>query len=62
MVVSFGQWPYGDKPVWVCSSKSIDAIEGCNLQNETAPLNVCNEARKQGIKHLWLIGGGKLAA
>lgn len=60
MVVSFGQWPYGDKPVWVCSSNSTDAIEGCNLQNGKTPLDVYNEA--QGVKHLWLVGGGKLAA
>ena len=21
MIISFGQWPYGAKPVWVCTSK-----------------------------------------
>jgi dihydrofolate reductase len=62
MVVSFGPWPYGDKPVWVCSSKSIDAIEGCNLQNGKTPLDAYNEAQGQGVNHLWLVGGGKLAA
>ena len=62
MIVSFGQWPYDDKPVWVCSSNSIDAMKGCNLQSEKTPLDACNEAQKQGVKHLWLVGGGKLAS
>lgn len=62
MIVSFGQWPYGDKPVWVCSSKSINAIDGCNLQNGKTPLDVCNEAQALGLNHMWLVGGGKLAA
>jgi dihydrofolate reductase len=61
MIVSFGPWPYGNKPVWVCSSNSIDAIEGCNLQNGKTPPDVHNEAQEQGVNHLWLVGGGKLA-
>jgi len=62
MIVSFGQWPYGNKPVWVCSSKSINAMEGCNLQSGRTPLDTYNEAQAQGANHLWLVGGGKLAA
>ena len=61
MIVSFGQWPYGDKPTWVCSSNSIDAMKGCNLQSEKTPLDAYNEAQAQGVKHLWLVGGGNLA-
>ena len=62
MIVSFGQWPYGDKPVWVCSSISIDAMDGCNLQNGKTPLDAYNEAGAQGLNHMWLVGGGNLAA
>ena len=62
MIVSFGQWPYGDKPIWVCSGNSIDAMKGCNIQSEKTPLGTYNEAQAQGVKHLWLVGGGTLAA
>ena len=62
MIVSFGEWPYGDKPVWICTTRSVDAIEGCNLQSGTIPLEVYSEAQVQGVKHLWLVGGGMLAA
>lgn len=62
MIASFGQWPYAEKPVWVCTSKSIEAMNGCNLQNGKTPLDVYSEAQAQGLNHLWLVGGGKLAA
>lgn len=62
MIVSFGQWPYGDKPVWVCTSKRIDSMDDCNLQNGKTPLDAYNEAQAQGLNHMWLVGGGKLAA
>ena len=31
MINSFGQWPYGDKAVWVCSSSKVKPINDCNL-------------------------------
>ena len=62
MIISFGEWPYGDKPVWVCSSQTIEAIEGCNLQAGKTPVEACREAESMGAKHMWLVGGGSLAA
>lgn len=62
MILSFGTWPYGDKPVWICSSNKIDAIEGCNLQQGTTPDKVEKAAKEMDIKHLWLVGGGTLAS
>lgn len=62
MIVSFGKWPYGNKPVWICTTRSIDAIEGCNLQKGKTPLEVYSEANAQGVNHLWLVGGGVIAA
>lgn len=62
MIVSFGHWPYGDKPVWVCSSKTIKPEEGCNLQTENTPEEVYKEANVTNTKHLWLVGGGSLAS
>lgn len=62
MIVSFGAWPYGDKPVWICSSNSITAIEGCNLKVGRKPKEVYSAAKEMNIKHLWLVGGGSLAS
>lgn len=61
-IQAYGSWPYGDKPTWVCTTKSINIMEGCNLQNGTTPTDTYKEAQEQGIKHLWLVGGGKLAS
>jgi len=62
MVVSFGQWPYGEKPVWVCSSNKISPVEGINLQAGSTPEDVHKAANEMNIKHLWLVGGGRLAS
>lgn len=62
MIASFGTWPYGDKPTWVCSSQNITPLPGCNLQPESSPVEVFQVAQKQKCTHLWLIGGGKLAS
>ncbi|MCU7845663.1 MAG: dihydrofolate reductase family protein [Candidatus Thiodiazotropha sp. (ex Monitilora ramsayi)] len=61
-VVNYGQWPYGDKPVWVCSSRKILPMEGCNLQEGSTPEDVYKTATEMNIKHLWCVGGGELAS
>ena len=62
MIRSFGAWPYGAKPVWVCTRSKVESIEGANLQRDTSPKEVVRAAREQGVNHLWLVGGGNLAA
>lgn len=62
MIVSFGQWPYGDKPIWVCSNNKITPMKGCNLQAGNTPQEAYQAAVKMNIKHLWLVGGGTLAS
>jgi dihydrofolate reductase len=62
MIVSLGRWPYGDKPVWVCSSNNITPIEGSNFQVGSTPEEAYNAASEMNIKHLWLVGGGSLAS
>lgn len=60
-IYDYGAWPYGDKPTWVCTSSDLKVMDGCNLQNGTSLKEVMQEAEELGIKHLWLVGGGKLA-
>jgi len=62
IIVSFGQWPYGDKPVWICSRGKITPMEGCNLQVGNTPEEAYKAAQELNIKHLWLVGGGSLAS
>jgi len=62
MIVSFGQWPYGDKPVWVCSSNKITPIESSNMQAGSTPEEVYKAAKGMSIKHLWIVGGGDLVS
>ena len=61
-IKGFGAWPYADKPTWVCTSRELEAIEACNLQLETLPLDIQRKAIEIGVNHLWLVGGGKLAS
>lgn len=60
-VYDYGSWPYGEKPIWVCTSNNVKVIDGCNLQKASNPKDVVEEAEALGIEHLWLVGGGVLA-
>ncbi len=61
-VFNYGSWPYEDKPTWVCTSNELTSLEGANLKIEKAAVDVVKEAELKGLKHLWLVGGGKLAS
>lgn len=61
MIVSFGTWPYDNKPTWVLSSSEVTAMQGCNLQMQVAPQEAVHIAAKTGMKHMWVVGGGVLA-
>jgi dihydrofolate reductase len=61
-VFNYGSWPYGDKPSWVCTSNELEILEGANLRISKLPNDVIKEAKSNGLKHLWLVGGGKLAS
>ncbi|ERN40860.1 dihydrofolate reductase [Rubidibacter lacunae KORDI 51-2] len=61
-VYNYGQWPYGDKPTWVCSNREVPSIKGCNLQSQHGPLAAMQQAKQKGISTLWVVGGGQLAS
>lgn len=58
----FGQWPYGDRPTWVCTSGDVTEHAGCALQLEHTPEEAVSAARRSGVGHLWVVGGGVLAS
>ncbi|MDB9529378.1 dihydrofolate reductase family protein [Oscillatoria sp. CS-180] len=59
-VYHHGQWPYGDKPTWVCTSQEVSRMDGCNLQHERNPAAAIQQAKRQGVATLWVVGGGRL--
>lgn len=61
-VFNYGSWPYENKPTWVCTSRDLEILEGANLKIVKTADDVAKEAESKGLKHLWLVGGGKLAS
>ena len=60
MVLSFGEWPYGEKRVIVLSSNEIEIPE--NLAKNVAsrscsPIELVDELLESGAKHLYIDGG-----
>ncbi|GJQ61357.1 MAG: deaminase reductase [Melioribacteraceae bacterium] len=59
-VLSFGQWPYGDKKVIVASNslKNLPEIKNANLQLiNGSPGEIFTKLEKQGYKKIYLDGG-----
>ena len=61
-VFDYGAWPYGNKLTWVCTSKALTPLEGANLIVVDQANTIVDEAKSKERKHLWLVGGGKLAS
>lgn len=61
-IAGFGEWPYGDLPTWVVSSRGIDALAGFELQPLLPLQESVTAAREMGVTNLWVVGGGELAA
>jgi len=61
-IFGYGAWPYEEKPTWVCTNHTLKALPGASLNISKSPQRVIEEARQQGLTHLWLVGGGKLAS
>ncbi len=59
-VLTFGKWPYGDKPVFVLSSRPLDlsgAGEGVVEQMAGAPGEIASQLAASGAHHLYIDGG-----
>ena len=59
-VLSFGAWPYGEKPVWVASrtlnTLPEDFVGNVEIINAT-PAEILQSAPNKGFHHLYLDGG-----
>ncbi|RXE56379.1 hypothetical protein ABH15_09810 [Methanoculleus taiwanensis] len=61
-IVGFGEWPYGDKPVYVVSGRRLPVPERANvtfLSGTPHDLALC--MRRRNHKNVWLVGGASLA-
>lgn len=57
-------WPYGDMPAWVLTSRELPAIEGAgSLQFASGPVAAVHEeaADAAADRDVWLVGGGNVA-
>ena len=61
-VYNYGSWPYGDKPTWIFTSGNLKVLEGANLKKATTVEEALKEMESEGLKHIWLVGGGDLAS
>jgi dihydrofolate reductase len=61
-VLTFGDWPYQDKPCWVFSQRPLEASrEDVILTDQTAE-KVLGELGTRDLQRAWLVGGAVLAA
>jgi dihydrofolate reductase len=58
-VIDYGEWPYGDKPVFILSSREIDAPPpGAIVERMNGtPNEIAAEIESRGIKHIYVDGG-----
>lgn len=60
-VFEYGSWPYEDKPTWVLTHRELEPLAGANL-TVTDDIDAVVPVAARGCKHLWLVGGGRLAS
>ena len=60
VVLTFGEWPYGKKPVFVLSSRPLDfsSIKGGVVEQMSGePAGIVMQLKSQGFKHAYIDGG-----
>jgi len=59
VVLTFGQWPYGNKQVVVLSSRPLDlsSIQGVVEQMSGEPVEIAKQLRSRGFQHAYIDGG-----
>jgi dihydrofolate reductase len=65
LVRTFGEWPYGDKPVIVLSSRDVEIPENLTRTVESMsapPREVVRRLAERGFQHLYVDGGKTIQA
>jgi dihydrofolate reductase len=57
-------WPYGDLPTWVLTSRELPETDGADIRFHNGPIaDVHPEiVAAAGDRHLWVVGGGPVAS
>lgn len=60
-ILSFGDWPYPDKPTYLVTSQTL-ADQAHDIVPLDRPLPEAMKQMRQSHRHIWLVGGGQLAS
>ncbi len=60
-VLSFGDWPYGDKPCWVMSRRPLPVAPSEIVITNLSPPEVLSDIEARGLERAWMVGGASLA-
>jgi dihydrofolate reductase len=61
-VLGFGEWPYGGKPCWVLSTRSLEPATPTTTITSQTPTELVAGLAERGVERAWLVGGAALAA
>jgi len=60
--LKLGHWPAADKPSWVFTRRDLRVLHPSITLTGQRPREVVELLASRGLRHAWLMGGGKLAA
>jgi dihydrofolate reductase len=60
-VLTFGDWPYSEKPTWVFSRRELATLPEGVQRTADAPALFSEKLEASGHQRAWLVGGGALA-
>jgi dihydrofolate reductase len=57
-------WPYGERPTWVLTSRELPAAEGADIRFHNGPVADLHPEMlaAAGDRDLWVVGGGPIAS
>ena len=57
-------WPYGERPTWVLTSRDLPTAEGADLRFHNGPVADIHPEMLEaaGDRDLWVVGGGPVAS
>jgi dihydrofolate reductase len=58
------EWPYGDRPTWVLTSRELPVAEGADIRFHNGPVAEIHPemVAATGDRDLWVVGGGPVAS
>lgn len=61
-VLSFGEWPYGEKPCWVFSQRDLLVTQPTIKVTRQSPEEIAVELQQHQLQRVWLVGGAALTS